>query len=35
MDSHQLLTLLEELNAALEQQGILKPDGQTPPVKSD
>jgi hypothetical protein len=34
-DSQQLLTLLEELNAALEQQGMVKPDGQTRPVKSD
>jgi hypothetical protein len=35
MDSQHLLSLLEELNAALEQQGMVKPDGQTRPVKSD
>jgi len=29
MDSQHLLTLLEELNRALEQQGMLKPDGQS------
>jgi len=35
MDSQQLLTLLEELNQALEQQGIVKPDGHRPPDKSN
>jgi hypothetical protein len=34
MNSQQLLSLLEELNAALEQQGMVKPDGLTPPGKS-
>lgn len=28
MDSQRLLSLLEELNQALEQQGLVKPDGQ-------
>jgi len=35
MDCQQLLPLLEELNAALEQQGIVKPDGHRPPDKSN
>ena len=35
MDSQQLLTLLEELNQALEEQGLVKPDGQGRPVKSE
>jgi hypothetical protein len=34
MDSQHLLTLLEELNDALEQQGMVKPDGQSRPGKS-
>lgn len=29
MDSQRLLTLLEELNHALEQQGMVKPDGES------
>jgi hypothetical protein len=35
MDSQHLLTLLEELNRALEQQGMVKPDGQGQLRKSD
>jgi hypothetical protein len=35
MDSQHLLTLLEELNRALEQQGMLKPDGQSRGGKSE
>jgi hypothetical protein len=34
MDSQQLLTLLEELNQALEEQGMVKPDGQRRPGHS-
>jgi hypothetical protein len=34
MDCQKLLPLLEELNAALEQQGLVKPDGQRPRDKS-
>ena len=29
MDSQHLLALLEELNKALEEQGMVKPDGQS------
>ncbi len=35
MDSQHLLTLLEELNEALEQQGMVKPDGRRRPGKSE
>jgi hypothetical protein len=35
MDSQQLLTLLEELNQALEQQGMVKPDGQRRALHSE
>lgn len=35
MDSQQLLTLLEELNQALEQQGIVKTNVLRPPDKSN
>lgn len=34
-DTQRLLTLLEELNQALEQQGVVKPDGQGRPPKSE
>ena len=35
MDSQHLLSLLEELNQALEQQGMVKPDGQRRPGTSE
>ena len=35
MDTQQLLTLLEELNRALEEQGIVKAYGQGRPGKSE
>jgi hypothetical protein len=33
-DCDKLLRLIQELNEALEEQGVVKSDGQTPPQKA-